>query len=103
LYHINFDNSIEILLNTAVAVFIFSCHSGVLFIASINLSSQNICSFQSFSGLLIASVIQSLYKTIISFFSNFISFSFIIFEISLIIHRAIQPDLILYVFFSLYL
>ncbi|MBT3728648.1 hypothetical protein HOF65_02495 [bacterium] len=48
--------------------------------------------------MFIASVIQSLYKIIISFSSNFISCSLSSFEISLIIHKATQPDFILNVF-----
>jgi hypothetical protein len=65
---------------------------------SINLFSQNISSQPSFFGLLIASVIQSLYKIIISFSSNLISCSFISLEISFIIQRATHQDLILNVF-----
>ena len=54
-----------------------------------------------FWALFIASVIQSLYKTIISFTSNFISCSLSSLEISLIIQRATQPDFILNVLFCL--
>jgi hypothetical protein len=74
---------------------------GALLIDSSNLFSQNISSVQSFFDLFIASVIQSLYKTIISFFSNWISFSVIIFETSFVIQRATQPDFILNVLFCL--
>ncbi|MDR1944623.1 MAG: hypothetical protein LBQ59_00615 [Candidatus Peribacteria bacterium] len=52
-------------------------------------------SVQSLFLAFIASVIQSEYKTAISHFSNFISRSFINFQISFIIPKATQPDFIL--------
>jgi hypothetical protein len=90
------DNSIVILLKILLADLYFQLSSfGALVIESINLCSQNITSVQSFLGLFIASVIQSLYKTITSFNSKLIHLSFINFEISFIIPRATHPDLIL--------
>jgi len=71
---------------------------GALFIASSSLVSQNNSSVQSLFGLLIASVTQSEYKTIISQTSNLISSSFTNLDISFIIQIATQPDLILKVF-----
>jgi hypothetical protein len=92
------------LLNTLLAdLYFFPLIFGEFSIASSSLDSQNISSVQSFNGLFIASVIQSLYKTIISFSSNLISCSFNNFEISFIIQRATQPDFILKVLFCLYL
>jgi len=85
-----------ILLNTLLALLYFLPDIfGALVIEVSNLDSKNISSFQSFFDLFIASVIQSLYSTIISFSSNFNSFSLIIFDIFLAIHKATQPDFIL--------
>jgi hypothetical protein len=92
------------LLNTALVVLKFSnFSSGALSIACISLSSQNISSVQSFFGLFIASVTQSLYNTIISSGSNFNSLSLIILLISFVIHSATQSDFILKHFFLSFL
>jgi hypothetical protein len=79
------------------AALLYSFHFifGEFSIASINLFSQNISCVQSFSDLFIASVIQSLYKIITSLGLNGTCFSLRSFDISLIIQRATQPDLIL--------
>ncbi|MDR2640848.1 MAG: hypothetical protein LBC61_06195 [Candidatus Peribacteria bacterium] len=71
------------------------CIFGAFKIASSSLCSPNNSSFQSLFLAFIASVIPSEYKTAISQGSNFISCSFINFQMSFIIQIATQPDFIL--------